>query len=48
LKQITVRNLHEQVMEMLGRRIVSGALRPGELLPREEALADGGTGVRRA
>jgi len=40
MKQVTTRNLHEQVMDILGRRIISGALRPGELLPREEVLAE--------
>jgi len=39
MKQITVRGLHSQVIEELGRRIVSGALKPGEVLPREEELA---------
>jgi len=40
IKHITIRNLHEQVMDVLGRRIVSGALRPGDILPREETLAE--------
>ena len=34
------RNLHGHVVHELGQRIVGGELRPGELLPREETLAD--------
>jgi DNA-binding FadR family transcriptional regulator len=34
------RNLHGHVVHELGQRIVGGELHPGELLPREEALAD--------
>ncbi len=33
------RNLHGQVVQMLGIRIVSGELSPGEILPREATLA---------
>ena len=39
MKAIAVRNLHAQVIHELGRLIVSGELRPGDSLPREEALA---------
>jgi DNA-binding FadR family transcriptional regulator len=39
VKPIAVRNLHEQVVQELGRYIVSGKSKPGELLPREETLA---------
>lgn len=39
VKAIAVRNLHGQVVQELGRHIVSGALKPGDLLPREETLA---------
>ena len=39
VRQIAVRNLHNQVIQELGRLIVSGEIKPGELLPREEALA---------
>jgi DNA-binding FadR family transcriptional regulator len=34
------RNLHGHVTQELGVRIVSGALRPGDALPREEVLAE--------
>ena len=34
------RNLHGHVIQQLGERIVSGRLQPGEMLPREEALAE--------
>ena len=34
------RNLHGHVVHELGQRIVGGELRPGELLPREETLAE--------
>jgi len=34
-----VRSLHGHVVQELGRRIVGGELRPGDLLPREELLA---------
>lgn len=36
---MAVRNLHAQVVHELGRLIVSGELKPGDSLPREEALA---------
>ena len=36
----TARNLHGHVTQELGVRIVSGALRPGDALPREEVLAE--------
>lgn len=39
VKSIAVRNLHGQVVQELGRHIVSGKVKPGELLPREETLA---------
>jgi len=39
VKAIAVRNLHAQVIHELGRLIVSGELKPGDSLPREEALA---------
>lgn len=39
MKAIAVRNLHDQVIQELGRLIVSGELKPGDSLPREEALA---------
>jgi DNA-binding FadR family transcriptional regulator len=35
-----VRSLHGQVMHELGHRIVSGKVKPGEILPREETLAE--------
>ncbi|RDS79447.1 FadR family transcriptional regulator [Dyella monticola] len=40
MRVATTRNLHGHVTHELGERIVSGALRPGEVLPREEALAE--------
>lgn len=40
MKPIAVRNLHGQVLQELGRRIVGGELRPGDVLPREELLAE--------
>ena len=40
VKPIAVRNLHNQVVHELGRLIVSGKLKPGENLPREELLAE--------
>ncbi len=40
LKAVRVRNLHDHVIHQLGRSIVSGELLPGELLPREESLAE--------
>ncbi|WMJ68233.1 FadR/GntR family transcriptional regulator [Stenotrophomonas sp. 24(2023)] len=39
MKQIAVRNLYDQVTQQIGRQIVSGAIKPGEYLPREELLA---------
>lgn len=33
-------NLYGHVMQELGRRIVSGDVKPGEILPREEILAE--------
>lgn len=41
VKAIAVRNLHGQVVQELGRSIVGGRWKPGELLPREEVLAQG-------
>lgn len=40
VKPIAVRNLHGQVIQELGRLIVGGELAPGEVLPREELLAE--------
>ncbi len=40
MRASNARNLHGHVTQELGVRIVSGALRPGEALPREEVLAD--------
>jgi DNA-binding FadR family transcriptional regulator len=40
MKPIAVRNLHNQVVHELGRLIVSGELKAGEGLPREELLAE--------
>jgi DNA-binding FadR family transcriptional regulator len=40
MKAANVRNLHGQVTQELGMRIVSGELRPGDVLPREEVLAE--------
>src|SRR5690606_17190285 len=40
IKSTSPRNLHAHVMHELGRRIVGGELRPGEVLPREELLAE--------
>jgi len=36
-----LRNLHGHVVHELGQRIVGGELHPGDILPREETLADG-------
>jgi DNA-binding FadR family transcriptional regulator len=36
----STRNLHGHVTQQLGVRIVSGQLQPGEVLPREETLAE--------
>ncbi|QNK01237.1 FadR/GntR family transcriptional regulator [Dyella telluris] len=38
-KPIAVRTLYGHVMQELGQRIVSGKVKPGEVLPREETLA---------
>lgn len=40
IKPLPVRNLHAHVVDELGRRIISGHLAPGEILPREELLAE--------
>ena len=40
MKATAIRNLHGQVVQELGKQIVSGQLQPGALLPREEALAE--------
>lgn len=40
MKPIAVRNLHKQVVHELGRLIISGELKVGEGLPREELLAE--------
>ena len=40
LGRTSLRNLHGQVIHELGQRIVSGDLRTGEILPREELLAE--------
>jgi DNA-binding FadR family transcriptional regulator len=40
VKPIGVRNLHGQVIQELGRLIISGELAPGAGLPREELLAE--------
>lgn len=37
---IHTRNLHGQVVQELGRRIVDGRLKPGTILPREATLAE--------
>jgi DNA-binding FadR family transcriptional regulator len=39
-KSGVVRSLHGYVVHELGQRIVGGKVKPGELLPREEALAE--------
>ena len=39
-KPTPVRNLHGHVVQELGRRIVGGKFRPGDVLPREELLAE--------
>lgn len=39
VERVRQRNLHDHVVESLGRRIVGGQLQPGEVLPREDALA---------
>jgi len=40
VKPIATRNLHGQVIHELGRMIVSGEIKPGQSLPREELLAE--------
>jgi DNA-binding FadR family transcriptional regulator len=40
MKPIAVRNLHGHVVQELGQQIVGGTLPPGEVLPREELLAE--------
>ena len=40
VKPVVMRNLHGQVVQELGRLIVSGGIAPGENLPREELLAE--------
>ncbi|SDL40091.1 regulatory protein, gntR family, partial [Dyella jiangningensis] len=40
VKPIAVRTLYGHVMRELGQRIVSGKVKPGEILPREESLAE--------
>jgi DNA-binding FadR family transcriptional regulator len=39
MKATAIRNLHGQVVQELGRQIVSGKLQPGAVLPTEEVLA---------
>ncbi|RDI99239.1 FadR family transcriptional regulator [Dyella solisilvae] len=39
-KSNAVRSLYGHVMHELGQRIVSGKVKPGEVLPREETLAE--------
>lgn len=39
MKLTIARNLHAQVVQELGRQIVSGKLKPGDFLPREETLS---------
>lgn len=40
MKATDARNLHGHVVRELGRRIVTGELSPGDVLPREEILAE--------
>jgi len=40
MKATDSRNLHGHVIRELGKRIVVGDLRPGDVLPREENLAE--------
>lgn len=40
VERIAQRNLHDHVIQALGRQIVGGDLQPGELLPREDTLAE--------
>lgn len=37
---MTARNLHGHVIQLLGQRIVSGELKPGEVLPPEASMAE--------
>lgn len=39
MKAIAIRNLHDHVIQELGRQIVGGQIKPGDSLPREDALA---------
>lgn len=39
IQRVRQRNLHDHVIQELGRRIAGGDLQPGELLPREDTLA---------
>jgi len=39
VKRIELRNLHDQVTQEIGQRIISGTIKPGEYLPKEELLA---------
>lgn len=39
IERATQRNLHDHVIQALGRRIVRGDLRSGDVLPREDVLA---------
>lgn len=40
IERVMQRNLHGHVTQALGRRIVGGDLQPGEVLPREDVLAE--------
>ncbi|WP_430390484.1 FadR/GntR family transcriptional regulator [Dyella sp. 20L07] len=40
MKVTDARSLHGQVVREIGTRIVSGELQPGDVLPREDALAE--------
>lgn len=40
MRVTNTRNLHGHVIQQLGVRIVSGQLQPGDVLPREETLAE--------
>jgi DNA-binding FadR family transcriptional regulator len=40
MRAANARNLHGHVIHQLGVRIVSGQLQPGEVLPREDTLAE--------
>lgn len=39
MRPSSVRNRHSQIMQQIGRRIVGGELKPGEVLMREELMA---------